>query len=158
MKLNERIQKKKKQAGLTQAQLAQKLNVNRVTVTKYENGTITPPIQKLFEMSRILDCKPSDLIGEDDLQSIPISEKINYVKEMVSQADEIMRLRGSFLKSFGYDYGYSEDYELILQDQDGNQYIVDMDKYNHLFNSTEEYFKINLDLLIRESTKVNEQN
>ena len=47
-----RIKEARKKAKLTQEQLASVLGVNRATVSKYENGEITPPIDQLENIAR----------------------------------------------------------------------------------------------------------
>lgn len=47
-----RIRNARKQAGYTQVQLATLLGVNRATISKYENGEITPPIEQLELMAK----------------------------------------------------------------------------------------------------------
>lgn len=49
---HKRIQKARKRANLTQAQLAEILGVNRATISKYENGEITPPVEQLELMAK----------------------------------------------------------------------------------------------------------
>ncbi|HCC04388.1 MAG TPA: transcriptional regulator, partial [Clostridiales bacterium] len=51
MKFNENLKYLRKQAGLTQEQLAEKLNVSRQAITKWESGQSFPDIENLKEIS-----------------------------------------------------------------------------------------------------------
>lgn len=68
MKLNEKIMNLRKKEGLSQEELAEKLNVTRQTVSKWELGTITPKIDKLTEMSRVFDITVEELISEEEIE------------------------------------------------------------------------------------------
>jgi len=50
MKFNENLKYLRKEAKLTQEQLAEKLNVSRQAVTKWESGQSLPDIQNLKEI------------------------------------------------------------------------------------------------------------
>lgn len=45
--LSSRIREARKAAGITQAELAAKIGINRATLSKYESGIIEPPISQL---------------------------------------------------------------------------------------------------------------
>lgn len=48
------IREARKLAGITQEDLANKLNVNRATISKYESGAIEPSISQLKKIAKIL--------------------------------------------------------------------------------------------------------
>lgn len=58
----EKLRKIRKKRGFTQKQVAEKLNVSRTTVTKWETGDSCPSINKLKMLTRIYKCKITDLI------------------------------------------------------------------------------------------------
>ncbi len=49
------IRKARKDAGLTQEELASRIGVNRATLSKYENGDIEPSISQLTKIAEALD-------------------------------------------------------------------------------------------------------
>lgn len=53
---------KRKQAGLTQKQLAKLLEVPQSTVGRWENGTYKPSAKNLQKIMKVLDCKIEDLL------------------------------------------------------------------------------------------------
>lgn len=56
----------RKQARLTQLELADKLNVDRSAVTHWEKGTFQPNKEHIRKMARVLKCKKDELMGGDD--------------------------------------------------------------------------------------------
>ena len=82
--LNENIKAIRKSKGLSQEELAIKLNVVRQTVSKWEKGLSVPDSEMLISLSEILETPVSVLIGEtviesqsDDLKAI--SEKLEII-------------------------------------------------------------------------------
>ena len=82
--LNENIKNLRKSKGLSQAELAIKLNVVRQTVSKWENGLSVPDSAMLVQIADELDTSVSTLLGEtvneadgDDLKTI--SEKLEVI-------------------------------------------------------------------------------
>ena len=62
--LNENIKKARKTKGLSQEELAAKLNVVRQTVSKWENGLSVPDSDLLISLAAALDTSVSALLGE----------------------------------------------------------------------------------------------
>lgn len=67
MELNERIIQARKQAGLTQEQLGEKLGVSRQAVSKWESGQANPDVAYIAEMCQLFGVT-SDwlLLGRED--------------------------------------------------------------------------------------------
>ena len=62
--LNENIKRIRKSKGLSQEELAIKLNVVRQTVSKWENGLSVPDSSMLIMLADELDTTVSELLGE----------------------------------------------------------------------------------------------
>lgn len=82
--LNENIKRIRKSKGLSQEELAIKLNVVRQTVSKWENGLSVPDSSMLIILANELDTTVSELLGEpvaepttDDLKTL--SEKLEVI-------------------------------------------------------------------------------
>ncbi len=60
--MDNKIRKRRKELGLKQYELAERLDVSVTTVNNWENGRNKPPIRKYVKVAKALDCKPSDLI------------------------------------------------------------------------------------------------
>lgn len=88
--LNENIKSIRKSKGLSQEELAIKLNVVRQTVSKWENGLSVPDSDMLISVSEVLETPVSVLLGEnvveqkaDDLKAI--SEKLEVINLQLAQ-------------------------------------------------------------------------
>lgn len=88
--LNENIKAIRKSKGLSQQELAIKLNVVRQTISKWEQGLSVPDSDMLISISEVLETPVSTLLGEtvvetkvDDLKAI--SEKIEIINLQLAQ-------------------------------------------------------------------------
>ena len=64
---NERIHEKRKESGITLAQIAEKLGVTEATAQRYERGNIKSiPYEHMCAYGEILHCSPCYLMGWDD--------------------------------------------------------------------------------------------
>lgn len=88
--LNENIKAIRKSKGLSQEELAVRLNVVRQTVSKWENGLSVPDSEMLISISEVLETPVSTLLGEtiaaaeaDDLKKI--SEKLEIINLQLVQ-------------------------------------------------------------------------
>ena len=99
--LNENIKNLRKSKGLSQEELAVKLNVVRQTVSKWENGLSVPDADMLISLSQVLDTPVSTLLGQtlapaksDDLKAI--SEKLEVINLQLARKKTAERrfLRG----------------------------------------------------------------
>lgn len=77
--MNDRIRQRRTQLDYTQQQLAKLLGVSRVSVTKWENGTVRPAGENLHQLAKTLTCSPEWLLYgtgdhvKDDTRLKPIS-------------------------------------------------------------------------------------
>ena len=67
--LNENIKAIRKSKGLSQEELAVKLNVVRQTVSKWEQGLSVPDSDMLISLSEALETPVSTLLGETVMES-----------------------------------------------------------------------------------------
>lgn len=85
MTLADKLKEARKNAGLTQNELAEKLSVSRQAVTKWELGKGIPDIDNLRTISKVLNVSIDFLLDNDEvLDQTVIREQINlgdYVKE-----------------------------------------------------------------------------
>ena len=56
------IARKRKAKGLTQAQLAEKMSIEKETISRVETGVISPTLSRLAQLAQILDCEMTDLL------------------------------------------------------------------------------------------------
>ena len=88
--LNENMKAIRKSKGLSQQELAIKLNVVRQTVSKWEQGLSVPDSDMLISISEVLETPVSTLLGEtvietevDNLKAI--SEKLEVINLQLAQ-------------------------------------------------------------------------
>ena len=65
MNLGKNLQILRKITNMTQEELAEKLNISRQTISKWELGTILPEIEKLVELCEIFNCSVDQLLREN---------------------------------------------------------------------------------------------
>ena len=94
--LNENIKTIRKAKGLSQEELAIKLNVVRQTVSKWEHGLSVPDSEMLVSLSEVLETPVSTLLGEtvieppaDDLKAI--SEKLEIINLQLARSKAARR-------------------------------------------------------------------
>ena len=85
--LNENIKRIRKSKGLSQEELAIKLNVVRQTVSKWENGLSVPDSSMLIMLADELDTTVSELLGE------PIAEPTIDDLKILSEKLEVINLQ-----------------------------------------------------------------
>ena len=89
------LKKYRQENGLTQEELAKKINTSRSNIANYENGKNMPSIDTLEKLSKVFNCSIEYLLGKsnkknpellDKLFSIPILNKITTEQSIL--ADE----------------------------------------------------------------------
>ena len=91
--LKENIKLIRKQKGLSQEELAIKLNVVRQTISKWEQGLSVPDSELLVSLSEALNTPVSVLLGETISEENPdslkeISEKLEIINLQLSQRNK----------------------------------------------------------------------
>lgn len=88
--LNENIKAIRKSKGLSQQELAIKLNVVRQTISKWEQGLSVPDSDMLISISEVLETPVSTLLGETVIETEVdhlkvISEKLEVINLQLAQ-------------------------------------------------------------------------
>ena len=96
--LNENIKTIRKAKGLSQEELAAKLNVVRQTISKWEQGLSVPDADMLIALSDALGEPVSRLLGETVTEPEPdgmraLAEKLEVVNLQLARAKEARRRR-----------------------------------------------------------------
>ena len=81
---NENLKRLRKEKGVSQEELAVKLNVVRQTISKWEKGLSVPDAQLLISLSEILETPVSVLLGETIESKESVSDK-NAIAEQLSR-------------------------------------------------------------------------
>ena len=84
MELSKKIYQLRKLAGMTQEQLAEKLNISRQTLSKWENGTSVPDVKSVVRLSVLFHTSLEELLLEEE----------NHVDEEKTQItlEDMMRI------------------------------------------------------------------
>ena len=89
-----RIKAIRKAARITQEELAEKLSVNRATVSKYENGDISLSLEMLRKIAAALNVDWTELVPVDEQCKIVtdyVVEKAELIVKYTSDEDRILR-------------------------------------------------------------------
>ena len=94
--LNENLKNIRKAKGLSQEELAIKLNVVRQTVSKWEQGRSVPDAELLLSLSEVLETPVSTLLGETVAEPEPdaikaLSEKLEVLNLQLARRKELRR-------------------------------------------------------------------
>lgn len=94
--LSDNIKTSRKSKGLSQDELAIKLNVVRQTVSKWERGLSVPDSEMLVSLSEVFETPVSVLLGESIAESEPddlkaISEKLEVINLQLARREESKR-------------------------------------------------------------------
>lgn len=82
MKFGENLYNLRKKQKIIQEKLAEKIGVSRQSVSKWENGTAYPEMNRIFELCKIFHCKLNDLVNDNilDFDSLDKEVKMSVVK------------------------------------------------------------------------------
>lgn len=75
MNLSENLQNLRKAKGMSQEELAEKLDVSRQAVSKWETGETSPETEKIIMICDLFDCTMDDLIKGKVMTEINVSKK-----------------------------------------------------------------------------------
>ena len=79
MEFNEKLQGLRKQKGLTQEELAEKLYVSRTAISKWESGRGYPNIESLKEIAKFFSVTVDELLSSGEV--LTIAEEDSKLKE-----------------------------------------------------------------------------
>ena len=79
MEFNEKLQELRRQKGLTQEELAEKLYVSRTAISKWESGRGYPNIESLKAIAKFFSVTVDELLSTDEV--LTIAEEDNKRKE-----------------------------------------------------------------------------
>ena len=99
IKLAEKIRNLRKKAGFTQEKLAEYLDVNAITVSRWENGVDIPKTFKIKKMAEIFNCTETELLNDSETEEGKIKITISYDWNKMKEANIDM---------------FSENFDLIV--------------------------------------------
>ncbi len=110
MTLAEKLQNLRKAAGLSQEQLAERLNVTRQAVSKWETGEGKPDIDNLLPLARLLNTTVDYLLDETADEPSGTEPRT----EAAPQTESVGRELWEQLKAFGRRWGWLGGYAIAL--------------------------------------------
>ena len=87
MNFSEKLLTLRKAKDLTQEQLAEKLDVSRQSVSKWESGQATPDLEKIVEISAIFDVTTDYLLKSSEIDDLSVKT------EMLEKQQQMMFVR-----------------------------------------------------------------
>ena len=67
------LRRRRREAGLTQAELARQVGRSHASVTHYESGLSLPPVQVLLELSAALQVEPGALFSPEPEREVAMT-------------------------------------------------------------------------------------
>ena len=98
MRFEEKLVVLRKQNLLSQEQLAEKLNVTRQTISKWEIGDTTPDINQVKIISKIFNISIDELV-DNDINNV-IVEKISNTEKLAGITIKILKVLGVMIIVF----------------------------------------------------------
>lgn len=91
--ISDNIKHFRKAKGISQEEMAAKLNVVRQTVSKWENGLSVPDADVLIDMANLLEVSVNQLLGiDEDNNSEDLSEKLVKLNEQLEKQKQKEKL------------------------------------------------------------------
>ena len=92
MLFNEILMKRRKELGITQDDLAEKLDISRQSISRWENGECMPDSERLIKLSDVLGLSLDELIGREvnaepnvsNAPTIPGNKRPGWLKTVIA--------------------------------------------------------------------------
>jgi transcriptional regulator with XRE-family HTH domain len=112
--LGKRIQELRKQIGLTQAQLASKIEISHTQLTRYESKNIQPPADVLQRLANIFDVSIDYLVNGNKSdkveQTLKDAELIKQFKQLDKLPEDekksILKVLNALIRDFNARQAY----------------------------------------------------
>lgn len=139
MKFGDNLKRLRKNKKISQEQLAEKVNVSRQAVSKWETGEAYPEMNNILELCKIFHCHINDLVNDSiiDIDSLDDETKKNIVKlqkeELYYASDPVTLGLKAAIRALFYDFHCLMNDKILFLHQP--KYIQD----KHFILSEEEY-------------------
>lgn len=130
MSLGENLQFLRKKNNITQEQLAERLDVSRQSVSKWESDTTYPEMDKLIQLCQMFHCSLDDLV-QGNIYEINTEGKTEYDNH-INQLSKFISLAVGIIISgvsvmfllYGMNYFISKDTEIIREEFTGMIFLI----------------------------------
>lgn len=148
MLFDEKLKMLRKENNLTQEELAEKLNVSRQAITKWESGDGTPDIENLKQISILFNTTIDELIKEDKVVASEIKEQYSYIEEL--EIDHIKHFDIHICKIYELNIKPNSEekvkIELLSNEQENLENVFKV-KFDNLYN------RLDIDIKEKEQIK-----
>lgn len=127
----DQIKHYRKQAGLLQEKMAEKIGVSRQAITKWENGTGTPDISNLMAIANLFQISIDELLSNEKTES----KKSDYIYESRTEYD----IDGK--KDFDIKLGGA--YKVDLKAYNGEKIVVEL--FSNVYKNIQSDYKVKID-------------
>ncbi len=115
MTFGEKLQQHRKEKGLTQTQLAERVGISKNTVINYENGKTYPTDRSIYgRLAEVLGVDPDYLHNENDDFLSAVGER--YGQRSARQAEELIRDFGALFAGGDLSEGDKDAVMKAIQD------------------------------------------
>lgn len=103
MEFAEKLITLRKSREWTQEQLAERLNVSRQSISKWESGQVIPDVEKIVELSKIFQITLDDLLKPSEVDELSVKTKIleQQQKQMLAREHNRTQISKNILYSIG---------------------------------------------------------
>ena len=131
MTLGEKLKEARKQAGLSQEKMAEKIGVSRQAITKWENGTGTPDIANLMAIANLFQITVDELLSNEK----PNKKQADYLYESHTEYD----IDGKK----NYDIKLGGAYSVVVKSYDGEKIAVSL--LSNVIKNIQADYKVKID-------------
>lgn len=148
MLFKEKLKKLRKEQNLTQEQLAEKLNVSRQAITKWETSDGTPDIENLKQISNFFNISIDELIKEENLD-LKSNKKYTYTEEFEIDHSKHYDINICQIEELNITSNSEEKVKINIS-SDTNENIKDIlkIKFDNLYN------KLDIDIIKNKKSNV----
>lgn len=152
MTTGEKIRKARKEAGLTQKQLGEKLGITQSAIAMFENNKTNIKHSTLQKIAAAFDMSAVDLWDDDLLRAIEQADKeLDYKQTLMIIAEYFFSLLYD-CETDAVDVEYAIDEEILVT-RDGNvEFKFEEDIFFNFMNDVFSYFKFKLQCIKKDST------
>ena len=131
MTFAEKLRTIRKQAGMSQENLAEKLGVSRQAITKWETEMGIPDIENIMAISTLFDISIDELLSQEK----DMKKKPEYLFESVTEYDVAEKKR--------YDMKFGGAKQVVLSGYDGEKFRVRL--VSNTLSTLQSDFKVKID-------------
>lgn len=138
MSIGKRLYEARKNAGLSQEEVAEKLNVARQTISKWELDETIPDLKQGEELSKIYGKEISELINEDEYKEI---------KEVLKNTNEKNVDKINWTKVWSKKYPVLGTYQSVV---DVDKYVKEISRLLTMLETEYNYNKLDAMLVLKD--------